>query len=71
MSPSKSELPTRSRKLAKALSGGEERKGKVTTGNKGKQRRALLESELARYVQVLREHYAPQRILLFDPLASG
>lgn len=43
----------------------------MTTGNKGKQCRALLESELARYVQVLREHYAPQRILLFDSLASG
>jgi len=43
----------------------------MTPGNKEKQRHALLESELARYVQVLREHYAPQRILLFGSLASG
>jgi len=34
-------------------------------------RRALLEAELARIVQVLREQYAPQRILLFGSLASG
>ena len=35
------------------------------------QRRALLEAELARYVQLLREHYAPQLILLFGSLAAG
>lgn len=35
------------------------------------ERRALLEAELARYVQALLEHYAPQRILLFGSLASG
>lgn len=34
-------------------------------------RRAVLEAELARYVQLLREHYAPQRILLFGSLAVG
>jgi predicted nucleotidyltransferase len=34
-------------------------------------RRVLLEAELARIVQVLREQYAPQRILLFGSLASG
>lgn len=34
-------------------------------------RRAFLEAELARYVQILRERYAPQRILLFGSLASG
>ena len=34
-------------------------------------RRALLEAELARYVRILREQYAPQRILLFGSLASG
>jgi predicted nucleotidyltransferase len=43
----------------------------MTTDEKAMQRRALLEAELARYVQVLREHYAPQRILLFGSLASG
>ncbi len=34
-------------------------------------RRAVLEAELARYVQLLREQYAPQRILLFGSLTSG
>lgn len=34
-------------------------------------RRAVLEAELARYVQLLREQYAPQRILLFGSLISG
>lgn len=44
---------------------------KVTADEKTTQRHALLEAELARYVQVLRESYAPQRILLFGSLASG
>ncbi|MGB9873169.1 MAG: nucleotidyltransferase domain-containing protein [Anaerolineae bacterium] len=35
------------------------------------QRRALLQAELARYVQMLCEQYAPERILLFGSLASG
>lgn len=43
----------------------------MTTHEKAAQRRALLEAELARYVQVLREQYAPQRILLFGSLISG
>ena len=34
-------------------------------------RRAVLEAELERYVQLLREQYAPQRILLFGSLISG
>ncbi|GIV84817.1 MAG: nucleotidyltransferase [Candidatus Roseilinea sp.] len=34
-------------------------------------RRGLLESELERCVQVLREQYAPEQILLFGSLASG
>jgi len=34
-------------------------------------RRAMLEAELARYVRLLREHYTPQRILLFGSLAAG
>ena len=34
-------------------------------------RRTVLEAELARYVQLLQEHYAPQRILLFGSLATG
>jgi predicted nucleotidyltransferase len=34
-------------------------------------RRAGLEAELVRYVQLLRQHYAPQRILLFGSLATG
>lgn len=38
---------------------------------KTKNRRALLEAELARYVQILQEQYAPERILLFGSLASG
>ncbi|OUC06924.1 DNA polymerase III subunit beta [Litorilinea aerophila] len=29
-----------------------------------------MESELSRYVKLLREHYAPQRILLFGSLTS-
>jgi len=33
-------------------------------------RRAILEAELARYVKLLREHYAPLRILLFGSLTS-
>ncbi len=45
--------------------------GEMTASEQALQRRALLETELARYVQVLREHYAPQRILLFGSLASG
>ncbi|MGB4205937.1 MAG: nucleotidyltransferase domain-containing protein [Bacteroidales bacterium] len=34
-------------------------------------RRAVLDAEVARYVQLLREQYAPQRILLFGSLTSG
>ena len=34
-------------------------------------RRHRLERELARFVRVLREHYAPQRIVLFGSLATG
>lgn len=34
-------------------------------------RRVILEAELERYVKLLREHYDPQRILLFGSLASG
>jgi len=39
--------------------------------NKAIHRRALLEAELSRYVQILREQYTPQRILLFGSLTSG
>ncbi|MGB9628651.1 MAG: nucleotidyltransferase domain-containing protein [Thermodesulfobacteriota bacterium] len=41
-----------------------------TTSSTAQQRRTLLEDELARYVRVLREQYAPERILLFGSLAS-
>lgn len=34
------------------------------------ERRALLKAELERCLQLLRTHYAPQRILLFGSLAS-
>lgn len=34
-------------------------------------RRAALERELSRYVRLLREHYQPQRIVLFGSLAAG
>lgn len=34
-------------------------------------RRALLESELARYIRILHEEYAPQRVLLFGSMVSG
>lgn len=34
-------------------------------------RRALLEAELARYVELLREHYHPEQIILFGSLAEG
>lgn len=34
-------------------------------------RRALLQSELQRYVKLLQEIYQPERILLFGSLASG
>lgn len=37
---------------------------------KALERRALLEAELERCLQLLRTHYAPQRILLFGSLAS-
>ncbi len=43
----------------------------MSADNQTTPRRALLEAELARYVQALREHYSPQRILLFGSLASG
>lgn len=33
--------------------------------------RALLEAELARFVQILREQYQPERIILFGSLAEG
>lgn len=35
------------------------------------QRRVILEAELERCVKLLREHYDPQRILLFGSLAAG
>lgn len=38
---------------------------------KGASRRDQLEAELNRYVRVLRERYAPERILLFGSMASG
>ena len=34
-------------------------------------RRAVLEAELARYLPLLREHYDPERVLLFGSLVSG
>lgn len=34
-------------------------------------RQALLEKELARYVRLLREYYAPERIILFGSLVAG
>ena len=43
----------------------------MTEHENAAQRRAVLEVELARYVQLLREQYAPQRILLFGSLTSG
>ncbi len=42
----------------------------MTTSDKSAQRRALLETELARYVKLLREQYHPERILMFGSLAS-
>lgn len=33
--------------------------------------RAALEAELARYLPILREHYDPERVLLFGSLVSG
>lgn len=46
--------------------------GTQATGLEAKalERRALLEAELERCLQLLRTHYAPQRILLFGSLAS-
>jgi len=43
----------------------------MTTDQKTAQRRALLEAELKRYVERLREAYDPERILLFGSLASN
>lgn len=34
-------------------------------------RRAVLEAELKRYLPLLREHYHPERVLLFGSLARG
>jgi predicted nucleotidyltransferase len=34
-------------------------------------RRALLDAELTRYVQLLREQYHPEQVILFGSLASG
>ncbi len=34
-------------------------------------RQGRLETELARYVRLLREHYAPLRIILFGSLVTG
>jgi predicted nucleotidyltransferase len=34
-------------------------------------RRALLEAEIQRYLSLLREHYQPQRVVLFGSLAHG
>jgi predicted nucleotidyltransferase len=34
-------------------------------------RRALLEAELQRYLPLLREHYQPERVMLFGSLAAG
>jgi len=42
----------------------------MTTSDNIAQRRALLETELARYVKLLREQYQPERILMFGSLAS-
>jgi len=35
------------------------------------QRRAALEAELGRFLEFLRTHYAPQRVILFGSLAEG
>ena len=35
------------------------------------QRRAALEAELARFLDFLRTHYVPQRVILFGSLAEG
>lgn len=35
------------------------------------QRRAALEAELARFLEFLRAHYAPHRVILFGSLAHG
>ncbi|HOS79344.1 MAG TPA: nucleotidyltransferase domain-containing protein [Anaerolineae bacterium] len=43
----------------------------MTEHENAAQRRAVLEAELARFVQLLREQYAPQCILLFGSLISG
>ena len=43
----------------------------MAQSNSAAKRRAVLEAELARYVQLLREHYAPQRVVLFGSLTSG
>ena len=43
----------------------------MTSDEKTTQRRALLEAELKRYVERLREAYDPERILLFGSLASN
>jgi len=40
-------------------------------GQPAQSRQALLEAELERYLPLLREHYHPERILLFGSLARG
>ena len=34
-------------------------------------RRTILEAELQRYLSLLRDHYRPERVLLFGSLAAG
>ncbi|MDW8234593.1 MAG: hypothetical protein RMJ54_17610 [Roseiflexaceae bacterium] len=41
----------------------------ATAANPALDRRALLEAELARFVQILREQYQPEQIILFGSLA--
>jgi len=43
----------------------------MTTPDRVAQRRALLEAELRRIVQILSEQYTPRRILLFGSLTTG
>ncbi|MCS7288759.1 MAG: nucleotidyltransferase domain-containing protein [Roseiflexaceae bacterium] len=43
----------------------------ATAANPAFDRHALLEAELARFVQILREQYQPEQIILFGSLAEG
>lgn len=43
----------------------------AATSTRQTRRRALLDAELRRYIQVLREQYQPEKVILFGSLAAG